>query len=79
MWHVLHLPRTRCAHAAAPHAPADCFSPTAYHEFTTVQREIKVLVVGNGGVGKTSMIKRFCRRGAPAPRDRVPLDLMRAA
>mmetsp|Transcript_28087 Transcript_28087/g.53501 ORF Transcript_28087/g.53501 Transcript_28087/m.53501 type:complete len:250 (+) Transcript_28087:198-947(+) len=25
------------------------------------EREIKVLLVGNGGVGKTSMIRRFCR------------------
>lgn len=24
-------------------------------------REIKVLLVGNGGVGKTSMIRRFCK------------------
>ncbi|KAK3246433.1 Ras-related protein Rab-23, partial [Cymbomonas tetramitiformis] len=25
------------------------------------EREIKVLLVGNGGVGKTSMIRRFCK------------------
>lgn len=25
------------------------------------QRELKVLVVGDGGVGKSSFIKRFCR------------------
>ena len=26
-----------------------------------LQREIKVLVVGNGNVGKSSMIKRLCK------------------
>lgn len=30
-----------------------------------VQREIKVLVVGNSGVGKTSMVRRFCRCDKP--------------
>ena len=31
-----------------------------------LQREIKVLVVGNGNVGKSSMIKRLCKWVLPA-------------
>lgn len=38
----------------------DYFEILHYFVFVLYPATIKIIVVGNGGVGKTSMIRRFC-------------------